>query len=339
LAMSSDNALSTVTYTSISSDSNGLSWGIPFVNAEELPEIDPYKEVAQQRQAHLLSPAYVPDPMELDKHVNVPIDDDIQVEDQPYADDASPTAESPGHIADSGSMKEDSIDYLDEHEDDDEDPQEDPEEDHIDDPADGEDGDDEPSDDYDDDDDTNDEDEEPTKDEEEEEHIALADSSAVPVTRLRRARNTFRLEPPVSASMETRIAEHVAVPIPPISPAYDQAPLGHRAAMIRMKYDIPEEDMSPRRRFVLTAPPPGCDVAESFAAAAKLPRGQAADKVEDVGYVRALQASEHRMMTFIEEVNLRVGYQAHVRRQESEDFIHNCMTLGLTAKTLDLRLM
>ncbi|GJS17310.1 hypothetical protein Tco_0411782 [Tanacetum coccineum] len=127
---------------------------------------------------------------------------------------------------------------------------------------------------------------------------------------------------------------------------YDQAPLGHRAAMIRRRDDIPEEDM---RRFVLTAPPPGCDVAESSAAAARAPRGQydfvdtveagqglihspghdaqtiarAADKAEDVGYVRALQASEHRMMTSIEEVNLRVNYQAHVRRNESEDFYHN----------------
>ncbi|GJR09312.1 hypothetical protein Tco_0791964 [Tanacetum coccineum] len=157
--MSSDNASSTVTYTSISSDSNGLSWGIPLVNVGELPEMDPYEEVVQQGQAHPLSPAYVPDPMELDEHVPVyvpepehpeyhaPSDDDVQVEDQPYADD--------------------------------EDPEEDREEDHTDYPADGEDGDDEPSDDDDDDDDTDDEDEEPTEDEEEEEHLALADPSAI----------------------------------------------------------------------------------------------------------------------------------------------------------------
>ncbi|GJY88865.1 hypothetical protein Tco_0503493 [Tanacetum coccineum] len=103
--------------------------------------------------------------------------------------------------------------------------------------------------------------------------------------------------------------------------------------MIRMRDDIPEEDMPPQRRFVLTAPPHGCDVAKSYAAAAaRPPRGQydfvdtieagqglihspghdartiarAADRAEDVGYVRALQASEHRM-TSIEEVNLRTG--------------------------------
>ncbi|GJZ29219.1 hypothetical protein Tco_0573866 [Tanacetum coccineum] len=99
-----------------------------------------------------------------------------------------------------------------------------------------------------------------------------------------------------------------------------RAQLGHRASMIRMRDDIPEEDMPPRRRFVLTAPPPGCDIAESFVAATARP---------PKGYVRALQASEHRMMTFIEEVNLRVSYQAQVRRQESEDFykqLHDART-------------
>ncbi|GJZ69993.1 hypothetical protein Tco_0633543 [Tanacetum coccineum] len=142
----------------------------------------------------------------------------------------------------------------------------------------------------------------------------------------------------MSASMKARIAEHVAAPIPPTSPAYDQAPLGHRSAMIHMRDDIPEEDIPPQRRFVLTAPPLRCDVAESSAAAARPHRGQydfvdtvklgqglirssshdaqtiarAANKAEDVGYVRASQASEHRMMTSIEEVNLRVSYQAQV---------------------------
>nr|GFC06899.1 reverse transcriptase domain-containing protein [Tanacetum cinerariifolium] len=45
-----------------------------------------------------------------------------------------------------------------------------------------------------------------------------------------------------------------------------------------------------------------------------------ADRAEDASYVRALQASERRMMTSIEEVNLRVSYQAQVRMQESENF-------------------
>ncbi|GKF26355.1 hypothetical protein Tco_0082249 [Tanacetum coccineum] len=82
------------------------------------------------------------------------------MEDQSLPADALPTALSPGY----------------------EDPEEDPEEDHADYPAGGGDDDDEPSDD--DDDDTDDEDEEPFEDEdddEEEEHLALANSSAIPV--------------------------------------------------------------------------------------------------------------------------------------------------------------
>ncbi|GKC66716.1 hypothetical protein Tco_1099314, partial [Tanacetum coccineum] len=112
--------------------------------------------------------------------------------------------------------------------------------------------DDEPSDD--DDDDTDDEDEKPFKDEdddEEEDHLAPAYSSVVPIfdplpsagdtkafetdesaptprspqtkvpfaqTRLRRAQKTIRLEPPMSPSMEARIAEYAVVPTPPSPP-------------------------------------------------------------------------------------------------------------------------
>ncbi|GKD19913.1 hypothetical protein Tco_1209071, partial [Tanacetum coccineum] len=55
--MSSDNASSAVTYTSISSNSDGPSWGIPLMNLGDLTEIDPYEEVVQQGQAPPLSPA------------------------------------------------------------------------------------------------------------------------------------------------------------------------------------------------------------------------------------------------------------------------------------------
>ncbi|GKD43398.1 hypothetical protein Tco_1268043, partial [Tanacetum coccineum] len=109
--------IAAVTYTSISSDSNGPSWSIPLVNADELPEMDPYEEVAQQGKAPPLSPAYVPDLMNLDEHL------------LPYDDDASPTAESPGYISDSDSIEEDSIDYPNKPEDDDEDLKEDDNED------------------------------------------------------------------------------------------------------------------------------------------------------------------------------------------------------------------
>nr|GEV48842.1 hypothetical protein [Tanacetum cinerariifolium] len=80
---------------SISSDSDGPSWGIPLMNAGEFMEMDSYEEVAQKGQAHPLSPAYVPDPMELDEHVPIhdpeedpneehePKDDDKDLEEDP----------------------------------------------------------------------------------------------------------------------------------------------------------------------------------------------------------------------------------------------------------------
>nr|GFC43054.1 hypothetical protein [Tanacetum cinerariifolium] len=108
LAMSSDNAQFAVTYTFISSDLDGPLSGNPLMNAGELSKIDPYEEVAQQGQVPPLSPSYVPNPMELDEHVPVyvlgpehlkyhaPSDDDIQVEDQPYVNNALPPVEAPG---------------------------------------------------------------------------------------------------------------------------------------------------------------------------------------------------------------------------------------------------
>nr|GEU44097.1 putative reverse transcriptase domain-containing protein [Tanacetum cinerariifolium] len=218
---------------------------------------------------------YVPKP-EYPKYL-VPSNDEAPLEDQPLPADASPTAISPGYVADSDL---------------DEDPKEDPEDDHANYPADGGDGDDEPSDD-DDDDDTDDEDleedpfEDEEDDEEEEEHLAPADSSVVPIvdavlpagdtevleddeptptpgsphiiiplsqTCLRRARKTVRPEPSMSASIEACIARHAALPSPSLpvsspplplplllttSPTDTGAPLGYRATRIRIRALLP----------------------------------------------------------------------------------------------------
>ncbi|GKB38149.1 hypothetical protein Tco_0883091 [Tanacetum coccineum] len=266
---------STVTYTSVYTDSEPgrVFWGAD----EELSDggsprviVYGYDGLPMQPVAppspdyvpgpeHPPSPDYVPGPEHPPSPVEVPYvpepeypeylvpsDAEAPLEDQPLPADASPTALSPGYVADSDL---------------DEDPEEDPEEDHADYPADGGDGDDEPSDDDDDDDDdTDDEDEEPFEDEdddEEEEHLAPADSSAIPVvdpvpsagdtkafetdesaptprspqiripfaqTRLRRARKTVRLEPPMSPSMEARIAEYAAAPTPPSPPPSPLSP-------------------------------------------------------------------------------------------------------------------
>ncbi|GJV29210.1 hypothetical protein Tco_1385658 [Tanacetum coccineum] len=108
----------------------------------------------------------------------------------------------------------------------------------------------------------------------------------------------------MSASMEARIAEHAAAPTPPLpvassplplpsplttSPTDAGAPLGYRAAGIRMRAavasppsllpptsprtDVPEAEMPPRKRACLTTPAPGYEIGESSAAgAARQPR-------------------------------------------------------------------
>nr|GEW63492.1 ribonuclease H-like domain-containing protein [Tanacetum cinerariifolium] len=298
--MSLDNAQSAVTYTSISSDSDGPSWGIPLMNVGEFPEMDPYEEVAQQGQ----HPEY-----------HAPSDDEIQVKD----DDEDP---------------EEDPNEMHEPEDDDEDPNEEHE--------------------------LEDEDtREPSEDSDETKPFKEDETTVTPPPpRHHRARISVRPRTPMAVSTQALIDAFAAgsslFPLPPTSPAYDQAPLGHRVAMTRKRDDIPEEDMPPQRRFAFTAPPLRCDIAKS-SATARAPRSQhdfvdtveagqglirspshdawtiarAADIAEDVGYVRDLQASECRMMTSIKEVNLRVTYQAQVRRQESKYFytqLHDAQT-------------
>nr|GEY39256.1 hypothetical protein [Tanacetum cinerariifolium] len=211
--MSSDNAQAAVTYTSISSDSDGPSWGIPLMNVGEFLEIDPYEDVSKQGQV----------------------------------------------------------------EGDDEDPEENLEED--------------PSEEHDPEDDDEDPEEDPNK-----EHEPKGSDETEPFE-----------EDEIAALIDVFSAGSSLIPLPPINLAYDQAPLGQRSAIIRIRDDILEEDMPPQRRYVFTAPSPGCDVAESSAVTARAPRIQ---------YDFVDTASERRMMTSIKEVNLRVSYQVQVRRQE-----------------------
>nr|GFA06583.1 hypothetical protein [Tanacetum cinerariifolium] len=132
-------------------------------------------------------------------------------------------------------------------------------------------------------------------------------------TRLHRARKTVRPKPSMSASIEACIARHAALPSPPLlvpslplplpsplttSPTDIGVPLGYRAAEIRMRAllpstsrrtDIPEADMSPRKRACLTTPAPGFKIGESFAAgAARQPRptqsGLRRCRAEQAGY-------------------------------------------------------
>ncbi|GJZ22509.1 hypothetical protein Tco_0559548 [Tanacetum coccineum] len=167
------SASSAVTYTSVYADSElgRVFWGAD----KEISDGVPGPE-------HPASPDYVPGPEHPPSPIKIPYipepehpeylvpsEDEAPIEDQPLPVDASPAALSPGYVLDS---------------DPEEDPEEDSEEEHADYPADGGNGDDETYDD-DSDDDIDDDDEKPFEDEEdneeEEEHLALADSSPIPV--------------------------------------------------------------------------------------------------------------------------------------------------------------
>nr|GEW92405.1 putative reverse transcriptase domain-containing protein [Tanacetum cinerariifolium] len=80
-------------------------------------------------------------------------------------------------------------------------------------------------------------------------------------------------------------------------------PRSEDISMICKRDDILEEDMPPQRIFAFTAYPPGCDVAESSVAAATRASRSHYDFVDTV------EASERRMMTSIEEVNLRTNHK------------------------------
>ncbi|GKC53065.1 hypothetical protein Tco_1075810 [Tanacetum coccineum] len=278
-----------------------------YVSGPEHPSSLDYVPNPEHPPSHVEVP-YVPEP-EYPEYL-VPSDVEVPLEDQPLPADASPTALSPGYVADS---------------DPDEDPEEDPEEDHADYPADGgDDDDDEPSDDDDDDDDTDDKDEYPFEDEdddEEEEHLALVNSSDVhvvdPVPSA--GDTTVRLEPPMSPSMEARIAEYAAAPTqpsPPPSPLSPwSSPLPHIPSLplppppsslhlpppvptslslpssplpplpaslfipppVDHKEDIPEAELPPRKRLCPTAPTSRYEVGESSIAALRPTGGHRVD--------------------------------------------------------------
>ncbi|GJW70925.1 hypothetical protein Tco_0127842 [Tanacetum coccineum] len=236
------------------------------------------------------------DPIELDEHVPLYVpehpehhdssEEDMPIEDQPVVEDAKLHV----FLADSDSMEDDtnldSIDYPyepEDGEDDGEAPEEDPKEDET--------------------------------------------AATPPSPGRHRARIIVRPQPPMAASTQTLIdAFDAGSPLfpspPPINPTYNQAPLGHRAAMTRMRDDILEEDMPPRRRFVHTAPPPGCDIAKSStAAAAKASRGQY-DFVDAVRTGQGLVSSlGHDARTITRAANKVEDVATRYRlKRESEDF-------------------
>ncbi|GJW05425.1 hypothetical protein Tco_1564281 [Tanacetum coccineum] len=218
-------------------------------------------------------------------------------------------------------------------------------------------------------------------DEEEEEHLAPADSSDIPVvdtvpsaedteafetdesaptprapqiripfaqTHLHKARKTVRPEPPMSSSMEARIAEYAAAPTPPLpvvssplplpsplttSPTDAGAPLGYRAAGIRMRAAatspplllpptsprtvVPEAEMLPRKRACLTTPAPGYEIRESLAAGAARQPGPTP---EVDTWDKIVEAMMEIAPTTLEGVDQRVTELDTTVRQMTEEF-------------------
>ncbi|GKF87310.1 hypothetical protein Tco_0258187 [Tanacetum coccineum] len=132
---------STVTYTSVYSDSE--PWRFQCISddepqspeaASQLPEQAPPSPDYVPGPEHPPYPDYVPDP-EYPKYV-APFDDGVPADDQPLPVDASPTALSPGYIADSNpeeDPEEDPVDYPIDGGDDDDEEEEEPSEDDADD--------------------------------------------------------------------------------------------------------------------------------------------------------------------------------------------------------------
>nr|GFB65395.1 reverse transcriptase domain-containing protein [Tanacetum cinerariifolium] len=211
------------------------------MNAGELPEMDPYEEVAQQGQAHLLSPAYIPDPMELDEHAPVYV-----------LEPQHPEYHAPSHDDIQAKNNDD-------------DPEEDPSKEH------------EPED------DDGDLEQDPNEEHE--------------------SKGSEKTEPFEEALIDAFASGSSSFPLPPTSPAYDQAQLESLATVAAR---------APRSQFDFV------DTVEAGQGLIRSPGhdtrtiARATDRAEDASYVRALQASERRMMTSIEEVNLRVSYQAQL---------------------------
>nr|GFA51754.1 hypothetical protein [Tanacetum cinerariifolium] len=225
----SDSDESGVTYTDISSLFEELS-DIRSLRADdhenlELPEMleDPYVEVALQARPF---PDYIPGPEEPEQappsldYVPGPehADDEIVAEDRPYAEDASPTAQSHEYVPES--------DLEAQPEDDDD---EDPEEDSVDYPVDGgDDGDDEEGSSEDDEDDDMDIE---ADEEEEEEHPAPAESVVVASTAADQAPSAKETEPfETDESAATpppyayRMTDRISIPAPVPMPTWKDRP-------------------------------------------------------------------------------------------------------------------
>nr|GFC99405.1 hypothetical protein [Tanacetum cinerariifolium] len=226
------------------------------------------------------SPVYIPYVLEPVYPEYIPLEDDVfPAEEQLLPAAASPTAESPRYIPESGPDE-------DPEEDDDEDPEEDP----TDYPTDHDDDDEEePSGDN-----ADEEQDEDDDDEEEEEHPASAYSIPPPPALRVMDRISFRPQPPTLSFTKEDVERFLAMPIPSPSPL---TPLSSPLLQIPSpplpasppsspplqllssdrREDRPEVTLTPRKRLSIVHCP-GCEARESSVAAAARPiEGHRAD--------------------------------------------------------------
>ncbi|GJQ92379.1 hypothetical protein Tco_0003518 [Tanacetum coccineum] len=237
---------------------------------------------------HPPSPDYVPGP-EYQEYL-VPSDDEVPIEDQPLPADASPTALSPGYIADS-------------------DPKEDPEEDLESESSRNADDEDEEE-----------ISEEEDDNEEEEGYLASTESSVVPIDdhvpfaeetepfeidesaptppspRLRRPRISIRPQTPMAATTKALIVAILSPPLRLPSPPL-HAPLSPLLLPATdHREDVPEADVLPQKRLCLNAATPKFEVGESSAAAARQP-GLDVTHANGYSFVDTVDATPRRPMS------------------------------------------
>nr|GEX10174.1 hypothetical protein [Tanacetum cinerariifolium] len=230
---------------------------------------DPYVEVALQAPP---SPDYMPGPEEPEQAPPSPdyipgpehADDEIVAEDQPYAEDASPIAQSPEYVPESDFE-------MHPKDDDDEDPEEDPVDYHADG---GDDGDDEEESSEDEEDDEMD----VEADEEEEEHPAPADSVVVAPTAADQAPSVKETEPfETDESAATplphlayRTMARISIPAPVPMPAWTDSeaastsPPPLQLPSASRKEDRPKVTLPPQKRLDIALGPRYEDMDEFY---------------------------------------------------------------------------
>nr|GEV99967.1 reverse transcriptase domain-containing protein [Tanacetum cinerariifolium] len=139
---------------------------------------------------------------------------------------------------------------------------------------------------------------------------------------------------PEPIELEDHVPAHIpevaSAPTPPLPPSFlsprtpPLLPIPLPVPSTSSRAEIPKADTPPRKRLLLTAPRPGCEVEESSVPAAARQPGPTMACSVDCSFVDTMetrfQDTERKMMTALEMVNMRVSYQVDVRSRENSEF-------------------